>query len=75
MDVSEKRSAAEFCANVIARSDDLRKSSPSVVVARSTLRAIAFVSTPLRSVSTHIHRPYLRRCRGGCDVDAAGRWM
>jgi hypothetical protein len=28
------------------------------VIARSSLRAIAFVSTPLRSVSTHIHRPY-----------------
>jgi hypothetical protein len=28
------------------------------VAARSSLRAITFVSTPLRSVPTHIHRPY-----------------
>jgi Fe-S-cluster-containing hydrogenase component 2 len=29
-----------------------------VVAALSSLRAITFVSTPLRSVPTHIHRPY-----------------
>jgi hypothetical protein len=28
MDVSEKRSAAEFCANVIARSDDRATTMP-----------------------------------------------
>jgi hypothetical protein len=32
-----------------------------VVVALSSLRAITFVSTPLRSVPTHIHRPYSAR--------------
>jgi hypothetical protein len=32
------------------------------------VRAIPFVSTPLRSVSTHIHRPYSRRYRVGCKI-------
>jgi hypothetical protein len=31
------------------------------VVTLSSLRAITFVSTPLRSVATHIHRPYTLR--------------
>jgi hypothetical protein len=56
MDVSVKRSAAEFCANVIARSDDramtiaFPRSSHSVIVARSTLRAITFVSARCASL-------------------------
>jgi hypothetical protein len=51
MDVSEKRSAAEFCANVIARNDDRATTARrpaqivviSIIVARSPLRAITFV--------------------------------
>jgi hypothetical protein len=39
----------------------------STVVARSSLRAITFVITPLRSFQTHIHRPYF------VDVDIHNR--
>jgi hypothetical protein len=73
MDVSVKRSAAEFYANVIARSDDLRDDNCisqslrcSVVAVRCRRAVVAAVVAAgdyvrfrsLRFAPTHIHRPY-----------------
>jgi hypothetical protein len=93
MDVSVKRSAAEFYANVIARGDDSRGWIEDRYLATALHRCEAYLLSfiyslftssgrravdaagdyvrlrSLRFAPTHIHRPYLRRYRVGCNVD------
>jgi hypothetical protein len=69
MDVSRSE-AQRAQTNAIARSDDNGCRRFAQVVARSSLRAITFAQK-LRCApfGAHIHRPYSRRYRVGCEVD------